>query len=222
MEADGLATLVIFDLDNTLVDRERFFLEWAESFADSRSLGAEGLRWLQAADEDGLASRSGLFERARERFGVLDSVEDMVEAYWRDQMTRYRCDAETVEGLRDLRRRGFRIGIGTNGGSEQSKKIVAAGLDALVDGWCVSRVIGFAKPHAELFRAVATRCGATLDGAWVVGDRPTTDIAGAVNIGARSVWIARGEDWSEPGYRPTLTAPTAASAIAQIIVVDSA
>jgi putative hydrolase of the HAD superfamily len=148
-------------------------------------------------------------------------VEDLVEAYWHDQIARCRCDAVTVESLRDLRRRGYRIGIGTNGGDAQSKKIVAAGLDALVDGWCVSREVGFAKPRAELFQAVAVRCSATLEGAWVVGDRPTTDIAGAVNIGARSVWITRGGRWSESKYRPTLTARTASNAIAQILAADS-
>jgi HAD superfamily hydrolase (TIGR01549 family) len=216
-----MSILVIFDLDNTLVDRERFFLEWARVFADNRSLGVEGLRWLHEADEDGLVSRTALFEQARERFGLAESVEDLIEAYWRDQMTRYRCDAVTVQSLRDLRQRGYRIGIGTNGGRSQSKKIVAAGLDALVDGSCDSRDVGFAKPRAELFEAVATRCGATLEGAWVVGDRPTTDIAGAVNIGARSVWITRGGSWSESSYRPTLMARTASGAIAQIIAADS-
>jgi putative hydrolase of the HAD superfamily len=216
-----MSTLVIFDLDNTLVDRELFFLEWARTFVESRSLGAAGLRWLREADNDGMASRTALFERARERFALAESVEGLVKAYWHDQIARYRCDAVTLESLRDLRRRGYRIGIGTNGGSAQSKKIIAAGLDALVDGWCVSREVGFAKPRAELFQAVATRCGASLEDAWVVGDRPTTDIAGAVNIGARSVWITRGGGWTESSYRPTLTARTASEAIARILAADS-
>jgi putative hydrolase of the HAD superfamily len=51
-----MSLLVIFDLDNTLVDRERFFLEWARTFADDRSLGEGGLKWLHEADEDGVAS----------------------------------------------------------------------------------------------------------------------------------------------------------------------
>ncbi|MEA2538262.1 MAG: putative hydrolase of the superfamily [Chloroflexota bacterium] len=209
--------LVIFDLDNTLVDRARFFREWAQLFTDDRNLGASGVQWLHEADEDGVSARMVLFERTRERFELPESVEELVDAYWRDQLQRYRCEPDTVEALRGLRRSGYRIGIATNGGSAQSKKIVAAGLDALVDGWCVSREVGYAKPDRQLFEAVATRCGASLDGAWVVGDRPEADIAGAVSIGARSVWITRGGEWTESTYRPTLTARTPSEAIAQIV-----
>lgn len=212
--------LVIFDLDNTLVDRARFFGEWAQLFADDRNLGASGVQWLIEADEDGLSARTVLFGRARERFELLESVEELVDSYWRDQLPRYRCDPETVESLRGLRERGFRIGIATNGGTAQSKKIAAAGLDALVDGWCVSHEVGHAKPDRRLFEAVATRCGASLSGAWIVGDRPEADIAGAVRIGARSVWITRGGEWTESSYRPTLTARTPSEAVAQILTAE--
>src|SRR5271157_4194530 len=55
---------------------------------------------------------------------------------------------------------------------------------------------------------------------WVVGDRPETDIAGAVAIGARSVWLRRGHDWTNADYGPTLVAETAAEAIQFIVVAD--
>jgi putative hydrolase of the HAD superfamily len=64
-------------------------------------------------------------------------------------------------------------------------KIKACELDGLLDGVCVSRMVGYAEPDPRLFVAVAERCHASLEDAWVVGDRPNTDIAGAVAIGAR-------------------------------------
>ena len=64
-------------------------------------------------------------------------------------------------------------------------KIKACEPDGLVDGVCVSRVVGYAKPDSRLFVAVAEGCYASLEDAWVVGDRPNTGIAGAVAIGAR-------------------------------------
>ena len=71
--------LVIFDLDNTLVDRARFFHEWALLFADERNLGAAGVEWLHGADQDGLSARVAFFTRTRDHVGLGESVEEMVD-----------------------------------------------------------------------------------------------------------------------------------------------
>jgi putative hydrolase of the HAD superfamily len=216
-------SLVIFDLDNTLADREMFFGEWAESFVRSRKLNPEiALPILRLADEDGVASRSAFFAQAGPTLGIDEPVADLVAEYWRDQIARYRCDADTTAGLRTLRCLGYKIGIATNGGATQIDKIKACGLDSLVDGFCVSRMVGHSKPDPGLFAALAEECGASLNHAWVVGDRPDTDIAGAVAIGAPSVWIHRGMFWPIAEYGPTVVADNAADAIRLIISIDTA
>lgn len=213
--------LVIFDLDNTLVDRDRFFGEWAASFVRERRLDVEpSLAILRDLDEDGTSPRTAFFELVCSRLGVEGPAERLVDEYWRDQMERYRCDDETIAGLRLLRRSGYKLGIATNGGARQLDKIAACGLDGLVDACCVSRVVGYAKPDPRLFAAVADRCGSSLDGAWVVGDRAGTDIAGAVAVGARSVWLRRGRPWVESGFEPTMAADTTADAIQLILAAD--
>lgn len=218
----GLMSLVIFDLDNTLADRGRFFSDWAETFVSERHLDRVAtLAMLGEADEEGLAPRTLFFERVRVRLGLDEDTDRLVDDYWRDQIGRYRCDPETIAGLRSLRRHGYKLGIATNGGGRQIGKIRACGLDDLVDAVCVSDLVGFAKPDGRLFAAVAEVCGVSLDHAWVVGDRPETDIAGAVAIGARSVWIRRGKPWTEGAFTPTLAADTAADAVGLIVAADS-
>lgn len=213
--------LVIFDLDNTLADRDLFFREWAAAFVAGRHLDAEpSVAILREADEDGAARRAEFFERVRARFGLEALVETLVEDYWRDQLSRFRCDDETMAGLRHLKQLGYKLAIATNGGSKQIDKVVACGLDGLVDACCVSSVVGYAKPDPRLFEAAAEQSGASLDGAWVVGDRPETDIAGAVAIGARSVWLRRGMPWAVADYAPTLIADTAAEAMHLIAAAD--
>jgi putative hydrolase of the HAD superfamily len=214
--------LVIFDLDNTLADRDLFFGEWAESFVRTRQLDPEiALPILRSADQDGVASRSAFFSQVGPKLGLEEPVDDLVGEYWRDQMGRYRCDADTTAGLRNLRLLGYKIGIATNGGATQIDKIMACGLDGFIDGFCTSRMVGHAKPDPRLFGAVARDCGASLDHAWVVGDRPEADIAGAVAIGARSIWIRRGLSWPIAEYGPTLVADSAAGAIGLIIAADT-
>lgn len=215
-------SLAIFDLDNTLVDRDRFFVEWTGAFIRERHLDAEvSLAILRDADEDGATRRTLFFERVQARLGLKGPIEDLIDEYWRDQMARYRCDQATIAGLRLLRQLGYKLGIATNGGARQIDKIKACGLDGLVDAVCVSGVVGYAKPDPRLFAAVAERCQASLENAWVVGDGPNTDIAGAVAIGARSIWIRRGKEWVEDGFAPTLVAETVADAISLIVAADT-
>jgi putative hydrolase of the HAD superfamily len=214
--------LVVFDLDNTLIDRDRFFREWAEAFVQERQLDpTAALEGLRAADRDGMTPRDGFFEEVRSRLALSTPVADLVQLYWRDQLGRCTCDPETIAATQLLREAGYKVGIATNGGARQIEKIRACGLDELVDAVCVSGLVGFAKPDPRIFQVLADRCGTSLEGAWVVGDRPDSDIAGAVSIGARSVWIQRGQVWTEANFHPTLKADSAADAVSLILAADA-
>lgn len=211
-------SLVLFDLDNTLIDRAAPFRAWALRFVETRGLAAAEVRWLEAADEDGMTARAAFFEQVRSRYGIEESVGDLVDAY-RDDFRRFvqRPAAETFAALEDLRRRGWRIGIVSNGSRSQEAKIAAAGLADAVDGWAISEVVGARKPEPAIFEAAAVACGCALDGAWVVGDNAAADIAGAKTCSLRSVWISRGRRWQLRVYEPDAVAPTVADAVALII-----
>jgi putative hydrolase of the HAD superfamily len=56
-----------------------------------------------------------------------------------------------------------------------------------------------------------------LAGAWVVGDAPEVDIAGAEAIGAPSVWLHRGRSWLETRFSPTRTADSPIAALAAVM-----
>lgn len=96
-------------------------------------------------------------------------------------------------------------------------KIRASGLDRLVQGWVVSEAVGRKKPDPVIFRAAADAVGVPLEGAWVVGDSPHADIAGAHALGLRSVWVSGGRAWAAEGYRPTHVALDVAAAIQRVI-----
>jgi len=210
--------LIIFDLDNTLVDRAAVFRSWAEGFAREHGLDErQCVSWFVEADADGVRPRPVLFEAARGRFGLRESVEDLVAGWWPAYLSLYTCSGDTRDALTLLRRRGWRIGIATNGHAEQEDKIRQAGLDVLVDGWCVSSIAGCAKPDARIFELAAARCGATLKGAWMVGDSGPADIGGAVAAGIRSAWISRGAAWTEAAYRPTIVTDSVGDAVRTIL-----
>ena len=115
------------------------------------------------------------------------------------------CPAENLDALARLRRAGWRIGIVTNGMTDnQLAKIRNTGPGSVVDGWGNSQLIGVRKPDPEIFRHVARRCHRDPDdGGWMTGDSRTHDVAGGHAAGLRTIWLP-------PSRRPaarSLTAP---------------
>jgi FMN phosphatase YigB (HAD superfamily) len=210
--------VVLFDLDNTLIDRESGFRAWATEFIRARGIDESELSWLEEIDADGFNPRESFFAAVKERFRMPDPVELLVQSY-RPALSALipPVARETVDALVELRQAAWAIGIVTNGSPTQADNIEAAGLPALVDGWAVSAIEGIRKPDPRLFAVAARACGCSLTGGWMVGDRPDADIGGAIAAGLRSVWISRDRTWLEADYAPDTVAMSVADAVAAIL-----
>jgi putative hydrolase of the HAD superfamily len=174
--------------------------------------------WLVETDDDWLVQRSTFLARVRAQYAPAETVEELLADYRADYPRRLPPPApETVAALQSLSAAGWKLGIVTNGEPTQEKVIRLTGLDELVDGWAVSSIVGARKPDPAIFHVAARDCGCALDGAIVVGDGPEADIAGAVACGLSSVWIARGREWSEIAYVPTLVAGSVVEAVAHLL-----
>jgi putative hydrolase of the HAD superfamily len=211
--------LALFDLDNTLIDRSELFGGWALDFLRRQGRDDEHeLVWLVEQDGDGLTPKDALFEAVRSRYGIGAATDDLVAAYYATYPLFTRpMSAGLGAALATLRGNGWRLGIVTNGPPMQEQVVDRAGLRDLVDAVCVSATVGLRKPDPRIFRVAAERCGTDLSGAWMIGDSATHDIGGAVASGIDSVWVARGRDWPETDYQPTLIARTVTDAVALVI-----
>jgi HAD superfamily hydrolase (TIGR01549 family) len=173
-----LPELALFDLDGTLLDHRPAFRRWAVEFAAEHDLDADEIVEMQRAHARPVER---LFERLGASFdGYVARLPELLE-----------CAATDVEALGRLRRAGWRIGIVTNGSVDgQLAKILGTGLDALVDGWCISDEIGVRKPEPEIFRVAAKRAGVDVEkGGWMVGNSLPEDIEGGRRVGLRTIWI---------------------------------
>jgi putative hydrolase of the HAD superfamily len=202
-----VAGLVLFDLDNTLADREAAFRRWAEPFAAEDDLEASSVEFLCAGDGDGYVPRDELFASLRERFGVTASVEELVTRYRADYPRHFEPEPDVRAAFTALRADGWKIGIVTNGPTSQNAKIASLRLDDLVDGICVSADVGVDKPDPKIFDLTAARCGAPLDG-WMVGDSADTDIAGGRAAGLRTAWLQHGREWERSDLAPDAVVAT--------------
>jgi FMN phosphatase YigB (HAD superfamily) len=126
------------------------------------------------------------------------------------------CRSQDLEALRRLRAADWRIGIVTNGMTDnQHGKIHRAGLHTMVDGWCISDEVGIRKPKAAIFDIIAQRCGTSLaQGGWMIGDDPLLDIAGGRRAGLRTISLQRESTlWPEDQPAPDNTVATVADAV---------
>ncbi|MER6182819.1 HAD family hydrolase [Streptomyces sp. NPDC001652] len=204
--------LLLIDLDNTLVDRDAAFREAASRFLTRHALPATELDWLTTLDGSGCTPREDVARAVVERYALPEGpVRRLLDEGVAEHVT---LAGATRRALVDARAHGWTCVIVTNGRvAQQERKIRGTGLDRLVHAWVVSEAVGHKKPAPEIFEAAAAAAGASLCGAWVIGDSPHADIQGAIGIDARSVWVSGGRVWGEAGYRPTRVAPDAATAV---------
>ncbi|HEY0775964.1 MAG TPA: HAD family hydrolase [Nocardioidaceae bacterium] len=166
--------LLLVDMDDTLVDRTATALRWASRHVP---------RWLQPV-------ALPLLRRLIRRFQVHRLVSRLAALLERSDPRSYVLEPGVREALEEVRRAGWLIAVITNGNRRtQPAKLASAGIAPLVDAVVISSHEGFAKPDPRVFRLAAQRAGASLEGAWVIGDDLSQEIAGAAKLGLRSIWL---------------------------------
>ncbi|MEV4283311.1 HAD family hydrolase [Actinoplanes xinjiangensis] len=210
--------LALFDLDNTLIDRQAAFNAWAEEFAAAHQFDDRALTFMLMADAHHSGPMDGFFRTICETFSLAEAP-DLLWKQYRQRMPQLAvCRGEDLDALRRLRAAGWCIGIVTNGMTDnQLGKIRNTGLSELVDAWGISDELGVRKPDSEIFRLVAERCAASLDhGGWMIGDNLIDDIAGGSAAGLRTIWLQpqrRPQSWSFTGPAPDFTVDSVSDSV---------
>ncbi len=197
---------LLFDLDNTLFDRDRAVRCWAEAFAHARlaladddaGARAEAVAYALALDARGYGAKPPMFAALKARYPALAaSVEDLVDAFYRQVPTYATLDGGAQRLLDALERAGVPFGIVTNGSRYQLHTIQALGLDSRTPCILVSDLVGCRKPDAAIFAAAAARLGVPPGAVLFVGDNPEADVWGAHRAGMRTAWLQRdrGQAW---------------------------
>ena len=153
----------------------------------------------------GSSSTSATLAQVMAQAGV-DPADELLAGYYQlwDPHTLTDPDAPAV--LRELHRRGIRVGVLSNTmwpRSAHERVFVRDEVLDLIDGAVYSSEIPWTKPHPEAFRAAMAAVGVDDPGSCVfVGDRPYDDIHGAKSIGMRAVLIPHSEVPAYPAAEP--------------------
>lgn len=188
---------VLFDLDDTLLDRTRSLPQFVRSqysrFYDHLSHIPEAhfVQRFIALDARGSVWKDRVYQQL-----VVD--ERIVGIGWQCLLDDYVANfaASCIgfpnlhETLRLLHAQGLLLGIITNGRSPfQERNIAGLGIRPYLDVILVSDAEGVRKPEAEIFLRAASRLGVEPGAVVFVGDNPQADVAGAQQCGMRSIWF---------------------------------
>ncbi len=197
---------VLFDLDNTLVDRAHSVILLAKRFANRYATRLPSVTpemvvaTFVSADGDGYRTKG---ETLTDLLAVLPWKNaprlNEFEQFWREELPRCLKGMPRVKAtLRTLSLRGFLLGIVTNGSSAmQNAKIDTLGLRHYMSSIVISEEVGVRKPDRRIFEKALAGMGTAPNDTWFVGDHPTNDIVAATQAGLHAIWLRGSHSWPE-------------------------
>jgi putative hydrolase of the HAD superfamily len=226
--------VVLFDLDDTLHDdttayttaaeevaREIAIEHGVDALALKRAYVAEAEGFWHRLDPEALRTRlSGIrhamWKAALERVGISDSaLAGRSAARYHEYRKKYfTVFPGAIDALRELRGRGLRLGIVTNGFAETHReKIALLQLGEYFDAIFIADEVGMIKPDPLLFAHACTTLNSAPARSAMVGDRYDRDVRGALEAGLYAVWL----NIRNESLPPNATPPDATcTSIAQI------
>jgi len=205
---------VIFDLDNTLLNRKLAFEDYAKRLVDTFSIDLdqaakeEAIQTIIQADRNGYRKKKELYEELLTQLQWKKelTVEELLN-YWFSQF--YQCSV-LMDGALDvihaLKERGVKLGIITNGSvHSQNAKIDYVGLRQQFDVIVVSDEVGVKKPDKGIFELALQKLGVDADSSIYIGDHPHNDIKGASQAGLTTIWLEGFQAWDVTDIQPHYT-----------------
>ena len=191
---------LVFDLDNTLLDRETAFYRVANRFYEEHlrettsAARDDAVAMMVRWDDDGYSDRKAMLAQWLGEWPQAGLDMESLTSWYRSEMTmQVEPDLEINGLLAGLNERQVPWGIVTNGSPSQHAKCRAAGLDELAPFIIVSDEAGYRKPDPRIFRDALKATGLTApEEVMFVGDNPVADIDGAKRFGMKAAWLRRG------------------------------
>lgn len=203
---------ILFDLDDTLIDRAGAFSRYLEDLAARHPEAfpplrrAEHVALLQALDARGYTERTTF---CREATSALPALGLTPEALWEDLSSRlpgFVQPCPSTGALVAQVRERLPVAVVSNGsGRVQRAKLARAGLAELLPDVFLSGEVGAEKPDPRLFTAALERVGRAPSETLHVGDDPVRDILGAARLGLATCWVSAGRSWPPELPPPTHT-----------------
>lgn len=194
---------VIFDLDNTIIDRTGTFRKFTESFLQSYFQHIEStqplLERIIRLDQDGYKDKKQLFNELLEElpWRVKPQHEELMN-YYRTQYVKKAMLFHQAREILQYCTEKYRTGLITNGRNViQYGKIDQLEIRSYFDVILVSEEAGCKKPDPRIFEMTLNQLQLPPDQCLYIGDHPANDIEGASKVGMKTIWFKVNQPWKD-------------------------
>ncbi len=123
---------------------------------------------------------------------LFPHVLELYDLYWNYILEHMRREPHIEEVMQELKKRGIKIGIGTNMTARmQYRKLYELGLGPYLDFVTTSDESIFDKPDERFFQLVVRKAGCLPEECLFVGDNYRFDYGGAVKARLNGLWYNR-------------------------------
>ena len=181
---------IVFDLDDTLAVTARSRQQLLdEATAHVGSTDIDRAAYLQAHGAvDATDTRAPIFERLLDE--DASATPSALATAYRDAIEDALEPIPNAVDLVEALRREYRVGLLTDGPLvAQRGKLAELGWEDLFDAVVITGELAAGKPDPRAFSAVCGALDVDPEAAVFVGDRPEVDIAGAAEVGFRTVQV---------------------------------
>ena len=207
-----LPPVILFDLDDTLISFDgvtapaleislnSFFNKYSPGFTKDELTNARKkaarLFWSdpvrnKAGRENMRQARRDVFKLTFEELGISDErlSNELADSYTEQHNELICLFPNTIPVLTELKSRGVRMGLITNGASDgQRDKLKRFDLERYFEAILIDQEVGYSKPDKRIFRHALEILGVSSADAWMVGDSFAWDVAGAQSAGIFAIW----------------------------------
>ncbi|SDL93944.1 HAD family hydrolase [Sediminibacillus halophilus] len=187
---------VLFDLDGTMLDRERsirLFIQGQYDRMEDYLRHADKEEFIEAfmkLDAGGYVWKDKVYQQLVNEFSIKSvSWQELLDDYI--SQFRHSCIPfpNLVSVLETLKNKRLKLGVITNGRYPfQLDTIKALGVERFFDLLLISEKEGIRKPDPAIFHRASKQLNVPLEKCLFVGDHPKKDIAAAGNTGMVTVW----------------------------------
>jgi putative hydrolase of the HAD superfamily len=197
---------ILFDLDNTLLDRTRTFRKFTERFVDqffknqSESKRHEIIDFIILLDNDGYKNKTEMFMELLDKliWEEKPEINELIKFYNTHYVECAELMETAIELLEHCRENGMKIGLITNGKNHiQYGKIEKLQIRKYFDVIVVSEEAGVKKPDERIFQQALLQLNVEPKKSIFIGDHPINDILGASKAGLQTIWMKRNQPWDE-------------------------
>jgi REG-2-like HAD superfamily hydrolase len=146
-------------------------------------------------EPDGRRFWSALVHEVFSQIGLPRDFETFFdELYWLfAQPTVWRVYPECPEVLRTLRHHGYLVGVISNWDIRLLDLLKSLDLMQYIQHVSISAIVGWEKPHVEIFRHAIRAVAVAPERALHIGDSFQADVRGAARAGLQPLWLQREE-----------------------------